>query len=258
MSISSSSPLQRLLALSALCLAAGTAVVAPVDAAAASACSAQSAATIPAVVELYTSEGCSSCPPAEHWLTGLKSRPDVVTLAFHVDYWDSLGWKDRFAQAQFTQRQNATQHTSGARFAYTPQVIVDSRDAPNWSSLAGAALQSRTPATVALTLAHDGAGLALTVAPGAGAPAKLSGYVAVVDDGLQSKVSAGENRGETLHADGVVRELLPWNLVGAQAATLRFTSGSTPEPGTSRRWVAVATDGPYGKPVQAVTLACGR
>ena len=252
-----SSPLLRMLALAALSLAAAVAIVAPA-AADAAACSAQSGATVPAVVELYTSEGCSSCPPAEHWLTGLKSRPDVVTLAFHVDYWDYLGWKDRFAQALFTQRQNATQRTSGARFAYTPQVIVDSRDAPNWSSLGAATLQARTPATVALTLAHDGAGLALTVAPGTGAPAKLSGYVAVVDDGLQTKVGAGENRGETLHADGVVRELLPWNVAGTQPATLRFTSGSTPEPGTTRHWVAVATDGPYGRPVQAVTLACGR
>ena len=258
MSKPSPSPLLRMLALVALGVAAAAAIVAPLDASATPACTAQSGANVPAVVELYTSEGCSSCPPAERWLTGLKSRPDVVTLAFHVDYWDSLGWKDRFAQPQFTQRQNATQHTSGARFAYTPQVIVDSRDAPNWSSLGAAALQVRAPATVGLTLAHDGTGLALTVAPGAGAPAKLSGYVAVVDDGLQTKVGAGENRGETLRQDGVVRELLPWNVVGAQPATLRFTSSSAPEPGTSRHWVAVATDGLYGKPLQAVTLACAR
>ena len=252
------SPLSRLLALVAFSVAAAIAIVAPVDASAAAACSAQSGATVPAVVELYTSEGCSSCPPADRWLTGLKARPDVVALAFHVDYWDSLGWKDRFAQPQFTQRQNATQRTSGARFAYTPQVIVDSRDAPNWSALGAAALQAKTPATVGLKLDHDATGLALTVAPGAGAPAKLSGYVAVVDDGMQTRVGAGENRGETLRQDGVVRELLPWSLAGAQPATLRFTSTSTLEPGATRHWIAVATDGVYGRPVQAVTLACAR
>ncbi len=237
---------------------AALAASATFDVQAASACTAQSGATVPVVVELYTSEGCSSCPPADRWLTALKGRTDVVALAFHVDYWDSLGWKDRFAQPQFTQRQNATQHTSGARFAYTPQVIVDSRDAPDWPSLRGAALQSRTPATVGLTLASDPAGLALTVAPGAGAPARLSGYVAVIDDGMQTHVGAGENRGETLRQDGVVRELLPWNVVGAQPATLRFTSTAALEPGATRHWVAVATDGVYGKPVQAVTLACAR
>jgi hypothetical protein len=225
---------------------------------AAPACTAQSGATVPVVIELYTSEGCSSCPPADRWLAGLKGRSGVVALAFHVDYWDSLGWKDRFAQPQFTQRQNATQRTSGARFAYTPQVIIGSRDAPNWSSLGAAALQSNAPATVGLALVRDAAGLALTISPGAGAPAKLAGYVAVVDDGMQTRVGAGENRGETLRQDGVVRELLPWTVVGAQPATLRFTSSSTPESGAARHWVAVATDGPYGKPVQAVALVCAR
>ena len=253
-----SSPSRRVPALLALCVSAAAAIATPTGASAASACSAQSGATVPVVVELYTSEGCSSCPPADRWLTGLKGRPDVVALAFHVDYWDSLGWKDRFAQPRFTQRQNATQRTSGARFAYTPQVIVGSRDAPNWSSLGPATLQANAPATVGLTLVRDAAGLALTVSPGAGAPAKLSGYVAVVDDGMLTRVGAGENRGETLRQDGVVRELLPWNVVGGQPATLRFTSNSTPESGAARHWVAVATDGPYGKPVQAVSLACVR
>ena len=253
-----SSPLRRALALFAFALAAACALISPAGASAAAACSAQSGANVPAVVELYTSEGCNSCPPADRWLSALKGRDDVVALAFHVDYWDSLGWKDRFAQPQFTQRQNASQRTSGARFAYTPQVIVDSRDAPDWSALSGATLQRKMPATVALTLSRDATGLALVVAPGAGAPAKLSGYVAVVDDGMQSHVGAGENRGETLHQDDVVRELLPWNLVGAQPATLHFTSSSTPEAGATRHWVAVATDGPYGKPVQALRLACAR
>ena len=256
--LDTSSPLWCALAPFALTVTALLALAAPAGASAAASCSAQSGPTVPAVIELYTSEGCSSCPPADRWLSALKGRDGVVALAFHVDYWDSLGWKDRFAQPQFTQRQNATQHTSGARFAYTPQVILDSRDAPNWSSLGAATLQARARATVGLTLAHDATGLALTVAPGAGAPGKLSGYVAVIDDGLQTHVGAGENRGETLRQDGVVRELLPWDLAGAQPATLRFTSSAALEAGATRHWVAVATDGLYGKPLQAVTLACGR
>ncbi|HEX7689005.1 MAG TPA: DUF1223 domain-containing protein, partial [Burkholderiaceae bacterium] len=99
------------------------------------ACTARSGPHVPAVVELYTSEGCSSCPPAERWLARLAGRDDVIALAFHVDYWDGLGWKDRFAQPQFTQRQDASRRTSGARFAYTPQVILDGRDTPAWSAL---------------------------------------------------------------------------------------------------------------------------
>jgi len=252
------SPLRRVFAPLSLTLATALAAAVPAAASAAAACSASSGTTVPVVVELYTSEGCSSCPPADRWLSGLKGRDGVVALAFHVDYWDSLGWKDRFAQPQFTQRQNASQRTSGARFAYTPQVILDSRDTPDWRSLSAAALRARPSAAVALTLAQDAAGLALTVVPGTGAPPALSGYLAVVDDGLQTHVGAGENRGETLRQDGVVRELLPWNLTGGQPATLRFTSASAPEAGATRHWVAVATDGPYGKPLQAVSLACAR
>jgi len=245
----------RALAVVALSVAAAFAAAAPAQAAP-SACAARSGPTVPTVVELYTSQGCSSCPPAERWLSGLKGRDGVVTLAFHVDYWDYIGWKDRYAQPQFTQRQNGSQRTSGARFAYTPQVIVDSRDAPAWSTLPAAALQPRAPATVGLALARDGDGLALTVTPGAGAPAALSGYVAVVDDGLSTPVGAGENRGATLQQDAVVRELLPWSLAGSQPATLRFAPHTAPEGGAARHWVAVATDGPFGKPLQALTLAC--
>ena len=78
---------------------------------------ATSARTTAPVVELYTSEGCNSCPPADRWLSTLKADPAVVALAFHVDYWDRLGWKDRFASAAFTQRQAAQQATNGARFS---------------------------------------------------------------------------------------------------------------------------------------------
>ena len=99
---------------------------------AANTCSARSGPTIAPVVELYTSEGCNSCPPADRWLSALKSRPDVVGLAFHVDYWDRLGWKDRFASAEFTRRQSEQQSVNGARFSYTPQVVVDGHDRKDW------------------------------------------------------------------------------------------------------------------------------
>ena len=251
----------RPISIAALATAGACAVFAGGVAAAATTdtCAAQSGPQVPTVVELYTSEGCSSCPPADRWLSSLKGRDDVVALAFHVDYWDSLGWKDRFAQPQFTQRQNASQRTSGARFAYTPQVIVDGRDTPNWSVVPTASLfAARAPSTVALKLARDGAAVHLVVSPGTGAPATLSGYVAVVDDGNLTHVGAGENRGETLRQDGVVRELLPWTAANGQPTTLSFTPMSSPEAGATRHWVAVATDAATGRTLQAVTLACAR
>src|ERR1700749_811271 len=160
----------------ALVLATTTGIAAP------SPCSARSGATVPVVVELYTSEGCDSCPPADRWLSALKGRAGVVALAFHVDYWDSPDWKDRFAQSKFTRRQNAARSTSGARFSYTPEVIVDSRDEPGWSRIPATALQAKVPATVDMALTQDAAGLELKLAPRTGAPADLAGYVAVVDD----------------------------------------------------------------------------
>ena len=232
-------------------LVAACAPVAPAEE-----CSAASGAMVPVVVELYTSEGCDSCPPADRWLAALKGRAAVVPLAFHVDYWDTRDWKDRFAQAKFTRRQKAMLGTDGARFAYTPQVLVDGRDVPQWGRLQPSALQANRVATVGMTLTRDGAELGLTITPGPGAPPGLSGYVAVVDDGMQSRVDGGENRGATLREDSVVRELLPWKAAGPQPATLRFASRSVPEAGAVRHWVGVAVDDADGRPVQAVVLDC--
>ena len=84
-----------------------------------------SAGDRPVVVELYTSQGCSSCPPADaFFLEGLAARDDVIALALHVDYWDYLGWKDHFASPQFTKRQKAYAYAAGHRTVYTPQMII--------------------------------------------------------------------------------------------------------------------------------------
>ena len=100
------------------------------------ACSARSGPQTTALVELYTSEGCDSCPPADRWLS-TSFRPGAaaagaVALAFHVDYWDRLGWNDRFASAAYTERQYDVTRTGNARFAYTPQVVLQGRDFPDW------------------------------------------------------------------------------------------------------------------------------
>ena len=78
----------------------------------------------PVVVELFTSQGCSSCPPADELLREMSKRPDVIALAFHVDYWDYIGWKDEFAHPGFTKRQKAYAKAAGERMVYTPQMIV--------------------------------------------------------------------------------------------------------------------------------------
>src|ERR1700681_832559 len=130
---------------------------------AAAECRATSGAQTAALVELYTSEGCSSCPPADRWLSGFagpRRDPRVVPIAFHVQYWDYIGWKDSFGDARYTERQKEEAKAAGARFVYTPQVIVGGRDFPEWrdeKTFAGAveAIQ-RKPARAMLTLESHG------------------------------------------------------------------------------------------------------
>jgi len=82
----------------------------------------------PVVVELFTSQGCSSCPTADEFLMELAQRPDIIALSMHVDYWDYIGWKDTFAQPKFTSRQKAYAKAIGSRTIYTPQMIVNGLD----------------------------------------------------------------------------------------------------------------------------------
>ena len=192
-------------------LAAGTALGA--------ACIAESGPRTVPLVELYTSEGCSSCPPADRWLSstfGKDNAPVVgIALAFHVDYWDRLGWKDRFASASFTERQYAAMRANRARFVYTPQVLVQGRDFPEWrerrTATALAAVGAK-PARADITLEArvQGESIAVNATARVPSPGDRRGaalYVALTDDGLASDVKAGENAGARLVHDRVVRLL---------------------------------------------------
>jgi len=217
-------------------------------------CEARSGPTAPVVVELYTSEGCSSCPPADRWLSTLKGRDDVLALAFHVDYWDRLGWADRFASAEATQRQSMLANTFGSDTVYTPQVVANGQD---WRAWRGA---PRLPAPehgapVALALVRDGQRVTATVGA-AGATRRLGGYWAVLEDGHVSRVGAGENRGETLRHDHVVRLYRPlseWNAGETRRWVLDVLPGVAAHP---RRVAFVVVDARTQRPLQAVQLSC--
>jgi hypothetical protein len=216
-------------------------------------CTARSTAPPPTVVDLYTSEGCSSCPPADRWLSSLKGRPGVVALAFHVNYWDGLGWRDRFATPAFTQRQRDLMRPSGSRVVYTPQVIIDGQDWRGWPAMPAGS--STRPAAPSVTLRREGDAVLAAVAPWR---APLSGYWALLEDGHVSRVRAGENRGETLTHDHVVRqyEVLPvWDAV--RAREWRWSPAAPAGEGRNpARVVFVITDPASQKPLQAVLLSC--
>ena len=196
-------------------------------------CTAKSGAQSVPLVELYTSEGCSSCPPADRWLsaTFAKTAPrgPGIALAFHVDYWDRLGWKDRFATPAFTQRQYDGMRASGARFVYTPQVMIQGKDFPQWhdrSATSALTAAAAKPARAEIVLAAEREAGSIVVKATARVPSAADRkgtalYVALADDGLSSEVKAGENAGTRLVHDNVVRVL---------------RSGPSPDAGGEMRW----------------------
>jgi len=218
-------------------------------------CRAQSGAQAPQVVELFTSEGCSSCPPADRWLSTLKGRSDVVPLSFHVTYWDRLGWPDRFASPEFTARQHAAAQRAGSAQVYTPQVLVNGRDWRIWPKLPASASAPQATQAPQVELQREADKVWATVAPLAGRAA-LSGYFAVVEDGHQTAVQAGENAGQNLRHDHVVRVLRPvpgWSADKGTRVSLSVLPG---QPGFPRRTVFVVQEADTQKPLQAVSLAC--
>lgn len=214
-------------------------------------CSAQSAAQPPAVVELYTSEGCSSCPPADKWASTLKGRGDVLALAFHVNYWDRLGWPDRFANTANTERQYLLQRASGASSVYTPQVVMNGKDLRAWS---GASIQRLPTSPVTVALVREGNSVRATV--GAPASQRLAGFWAVLEDGHKSRVKSGENAGETLAHDHVVTLYQPVSEWSAGAQSQSFTLDLPAATSKSRRVAFIVTDQSGARPLQAVALGC--
>ncbi|HZM34080.1 MAG TPA: DUF1223 domain-containing protein [Burkholderiales bacterium] len=184
-------------------------------------CSVRSGERTTALVELYTSEGCSSCPPADRWLSSLGARgyaPErVVPLSLHVDYWDYIGWKDSYAKREFSLRQRKLTQLQRLALVYTPQVMLQGRDFRRWGTPAFDEAVGRInaqPARARIELVVRQAGARgfdthakaeLLESPAAGAAAL---YLAAYQNRLVSRVEAGENRGRVLEHDYVVLEWL--------------------------------------------------
>ncbi len=160
------------------------------------------------LVELYTSEGCSSCPVADAWLSNLKDDPqlwkDFVPVAFHVDYWDRLGWKDRFARSAFTSRQNDYARAWKAENVYTPEFALGGTEWLGWRGQTQPPI-SRRPNTGRLAAqSSDLQTVTVTFTPSGSEHPPLVARAAVLGFGQSSAVARGENKGQTLHHDFVV------------------------------------------------------
>jgi hypothetical protein len=169
----------------------------------------------PVVLELFTSQGCSSCPPANDVLGKLAARRDVLALSFHVDYWDYIGWKDPYASKQTTARQYDYGHSLGLNMVYTPQLVVDgSQDVVGTDegaiqrAIAASMIRKKLP----LAVRRDSAGKYKVLIPeGSTRQAPASVYIALFDRAHRTDVKRGENAGSSLTEFNTVRE---WRKIG--------------------------------------------
>jgi len=200
------------------------------------------------VVELFTSQGCSSCPPANANLAAIADRPDVLALSFGVTYWDYIGWKDTFAKPEFTNRQYAYEQKLHRATAYTPQMVVNGEmdlignSADELDRFIGAARNEASTAGPQITLNGDTVTIGAGSAPGDAADVLLVRYDPNV---VQVPVARGENTGRTLPHKHVVHELT--RLGGWTGAAVRFDLPAA----TDGLKTAILVQGAYTGPILA-------
>jgi hypothetical protein len=214
------------------------------------ACVAQSSADRPHLVELYTSEGCSSCPPAERWLSSLRDSAGYVALEFHVDYWDSDSWRDPYSDARNTERQKATVARGRRNLVYTPQVVVDGQLWKNWPKAPPPAAADTAGPSLRLQLTR-GTPLRATLDTDGALADSWRVHVAVTENSLSNAVSGGENRGATLAHDHVVRAFSSALPLGHAEIDLALPEGLDPAQSSA---VAFVQDEHSGEVVQVVRL----
>jgi len=175
----------------------------------------ESGDTQSSLIELFTSEGCSSCPPAEKWLSRLKSNQElwkkIVPVAFHVDYWDHLGWRDRFAKPEFTSRQRRYAAAWGGDSVYTPAFVVNGKEWRSWFGGNSVPTTSTKVGVLRVSLGDDGK-LSATFAPETTELRALALNVALLGNDLSSDVKRGENSGRKLRHDFVALDLIQANM----------------------------------------------
>jgi hypothetical protein len=179
------------------------------------------------LLEVFTSEGCSSCPPAESWLSELKNQDrlwkEIVPVAFHVDYWDGLGWKDRFAKEEYTSRQRAYSAAWGTSSVYTPGFVFDGAEWQGWfngSPLPGPS--DRPAGRLEVTIKNQTATITFS---GKSGGQELEAHLVPMAMDVNSDVRAGENRGRKLIHSFVALDLISkklFNKNGAEAVELPF------------------------------------
>lgn len=192
------------------------------------------AQTGPVVIELYTSQGCSSCPPADALLTELATRSDVIPLALHVDYWDYLGWKDEFASPEFTARQRAYARSGKRKMIYTPQMIIGGETAiaghHPMAVMDAVARELNKPPSVSITTRAQDGKVQITLKALRPIPRGAVVHVVRYKPLARVEIGRGENAGRTIDYTNTVsswKEVTTWNGKRDKSFELSY-SGSDP------------------------------
>ena len=209
-----------------------------------------------AVVELFTSQGCSSCPPADKIIGDLSSDPSIIALSMPIDYWDYLGWKDTLADSRFSARQKAYSRMRGDREVYTPQAVINGSvhvigsDRSSIENAIGATAKEAGVMSVPVTMTQSGKQITVSVAAASKIPAAMHGevWICSISKAVPISIARGENHGKEITYHNVVRNLVKlgdWNgnpgswtvpldsvaHDGIDAAVAYVQDGSRDEPG---------------------------
>jgi hypothetical protein len=215
------------------------------------------AATRPVIVELFTSQGCSSCPPADAFLETLKSKPGVVALSYHVDYWDYLGWRDTLGSPEYSQRQYDYAKSRGDMNVYTPQMIINGGThfvGSQTSKVSAGIAEARTSngaQWVDIAMSDNRTDVMIDIA--AGEPTKEATlWLMAFAPSISTDIKKGENAGKTVAYHNVVRKMVPAGMWHGEPAKIVLPRESV-IPEDCKGWVALLQDGKVGPIIGAAT-----
>ena len=215
------------------------------------------AARRPVIVELFTSQGCSSCPPADAYLKSLKGQPGVVALSYHVDYWDYLGWRDTLGGEEYSQRQYDYAKSRGDSNVYTPQMIINGAGhhvGSQRSKVSGAIDSARVEGAgrwVDIAMSDNATDVTISIA--AGEPTKEATlWLMAFAPMIYTEIKKGENAGSTVEYYNVVRKMVPAGMWHGEPAKIMLPKSSV-IPENCKGWVALLQEGKVGPVIGAAT-----
>ena len=211
----------------------------------------------PVIVELFTSQGCSSCPPADAYLQTMINKPGVIPLSYHVDYWDYLGWRDTLGDPDYSQRQSDYANTRGDKSVYTPQMVVNGRDhyvGSNRSTVSDGISVARAKAGadwVDISMSENKTDVMIEIAA-ADSAQEATLWLMAYTPSVSVEIKKGENAGNSVTYNNVVRKMVPAGMWHGEKAKLVLPRSSV-IPENCKGWVALLQTGKVGPIIGVAT-----